>query len=937
MSPDVNEAPTFPANTATRSIPENTGSGTNIGSAFTATDVDSGHTLTYSLGGTDAGAFGFDTGSGQITTSASLNHETKDSYSVTITVTDNGTLTDMVTVTINVTDVNEAPVFPTNTETTLSIPENSGPGIDIGNAITAMDEDKDSGDTLTYSLGGTDAGAFGVDTGTGQIKTSAVLDHETKSSYSVTIIVTDSGSLTDTIAVTITVTDVNEAPVFDTNTAATRSIPENTASGTNIGSAFTATDVDGGALTYSLGGTDTGSFGFVPSSRQLQTASPLNFEVKNSYEVTITVTDNGNLTASITVTIGVTNVNEAPVFDPSTVMTRSIAEDSASGTNIGDAFTATDVDMGDTLTYSLGGTDAASFRFRAGTQKLKVGSALNYEGTQNSYEVTIIVTDNGGSTDEITITINVTDVNEAPTFPATTAMRSIAENTGSGTNIGTPVEATDDDNDTLTYTLGGTDASSFNIVSTSGQLQTNSALNYEDKSSYSVIVTVSDGQSPVLTDTITVTINVTNVDEAPVFTEGTTATRTVDENTITETEFGDAILAIGDGTLTYALSGTDAASFGFDAVSKKLETKDALNYEDKNVYTVTITVTGSGGSTAITVTINVTDVNDAPVFTGAAALAENETLSRTVAVAELVVGTAIGDAISATDEDKDVDGNQRDTLTYSVGGTNGALFGIVTTTGQLQVIQALIDDAGTEYVVTVTANDGVMPTPATASVDVTITVTRMNRRATNSVPVFNEGSSTSRSVVEGTTAGRNIGDPVIATDVDDDTLTYGLIGTDANSFSIKTNSGQLQTKDALDHDTKSSYSVSVTVTDGKSGAITIAVTINVTGLADAPALLAIPAKSALLPNYPNPFNPETWIPYQLSKSVDVTFTIYNMRGVIVRELALGYKSAGYHTSKNRAAYWNGRNNFGEKVAAGVYFSTLKAGDYTATRKLLIRK
>ena len=98
-----------------------------------------------------------------------------------------------------------------------------------------------------------------------------------------------------------------------------------------------------------------------------------------------------------------------------------------------------------------------------------------------------------------------------------------------------------------------------------------------------------------------------------------------------------------------------------------------------------------------------------------------------------------------------------------------------------------------------------------------------------------------------------------------------------------------------------------------------------------------PDKTALLSNYPNPFNPETWIPYQLAKSADVTLTIYNMRGVVVRELALGYKSAGYYTSKNRAAYWDGRNNLGEKVAAGVYFSTFKAGDYTAKRKMIIRK
>ena len=109
----------------------------------------------------------------------------------------------------------------------------------------------------------------------------------------------------------------------------------------------------------------------------------------------------------------------------------------------------------------------------------------------------------------------------------------------------------------------------------------------------------------------------------------------------------------------------------------------------------------------------------------------------------------------------------------------------------------------------------------------------------------------------------------------------------------------------------------------------------ITGLA--PAAQSIPAKSALLPNFPNPFNPETWIPYQLSKSAEVTLTIYNMRGQVIRQLKLGHQSAGVYRSRSRAIHWDGRNSIGEKVAAGVYFYTLTAGDFTATRKMLIRK
>jgi len=98
-----------------------------------------------------------------------------------------------------------------------------------------------------------------------------------------------------------------------------------------------------------------------------------------------------------------------------------------------------------------------------------------------------------------------------------------------------------------------------------------------------------------------------------------------------------------------------------------------------------------------------------------------------------------------------------------------------------------------------------------------------------------------------------------------------------------------------------------------------------------------PTETRLLANYPNPFNPETWIPYHLANPSNVRITIYNIRGSIVRRLDLGHQCEGYYTSQNRAAYWDGRNTLGEPVASGVYFYTLKAGNFTATRKMLIRK
>ena len=98
-----------------------------------------------------------------------------------------------------------------------------------------------------------------------------------------------------------------------------------------------------------------------------------------------------------------------------------------------------------------------------------------------------------------------------------------------------------------------------------------------------------------------------------------------------------------------------------------------------------------------------------------------------------------------------------------------------------------------------------------------------------------------------------------------------------------------------------------------------------------------PGETALLANYPNPFNPETWIPYQLGEPAKVVLTIHSKSGQTVRTLALGHKVAGAYRNRNRAAYWDGRNQHGEFVANGVYFCTMTAGDFTATRKMLVGK
>ena len=347
-------------------------------------------------------------------------------------------------------------------------------------------------------------------------------------------------------AVTDNAVPENTAPVFPATETGARSVAENTAAGENIGGPVAATDPDAGdALTYSLGGDDADSFDIDGTTGQLMTRAALDYETRASYSVEVTADDGNGGTDTIDVTITVTDVDEnvAPAFAAGTDE-RSVAENTAAGENIGAAVAATDADD-DTLTYTLGGADAASFDIDGTTGQLMTKAALDYE-TRASYSVEVTADDGNGGTDTIDVTITVTDVNEAPEFPAAeTGARNVAENTVAGENIGDPVAASDPDaGDTLTYTLGGDDADSFDIDDTTGQLMTKAALDYETKASYSVEVTADDGNGG--TATIGVTITVTDV------TTGNAAGDAYDSNedgTIDVEEALDAVDAYFDGDL----------------------------------------------------------------------------------------------------------------------------------------------------------------------------------------------------------------------------------------------------------------------------------------------------------------------------------------------------------------------------------------------------
>ena len=956
--PNANHAPVFSEGISTmRSVAENTSAGVNIGSPVVATDEDD-DLLTYGLEGPDAAAFGIVGTTGQLQTRAPLDYETRDAYAVTVIVSDGRGAADTIGVAISVTDENDDPVFIEGDGTTRSVAENTLAGMNIGSAVSATDED---GDPLTYSLGGIDAASFGIVGVSGQLQTRVPLDYETRDAYAVTVMVSDGNGGTDTIGVAISVTDENDDPVFIEGDGTTRSVAENTLAGVNIGSAVSATDEDGDPLTYSLGGIDAASFGIVGVSGQLQTRVPLDYETKNAYSITVTVSDGNGGTDTIGVTISVTDMDEdtvpviegivipevdetpethAPVFTGSRT-TRSIAENTPAGVNIGSSVSATDADD-DTLTYTLGGTDAGSFSIVKSSGQLQTQVPLDYE-TKNAYTVTVTVSD-GGRTDAISVTITIIDVDEtpethAPVFAGSRTTRSIAENTPAGVNIGSPVSATDADDDTLTYTLDGTDAGSFRIVGNSGQLQTQAPLDFETKNAYTVTVTVSDGGR---TDTITVIITIIDVDETP------RPDKVGGEVSISEIMYGSEIRFSPKQWIEISNSGAKPINLtGWTLTIQNVDSEDLLgpvtttiNFRDatfddapriwpNDVLLIVTSATddNSGGfvedrvydlrwredlgisfsTTWLSVEgfyITLTDkdgnlVDEAGNYDGSTTLwdlpygfnrgrirAGNRTsLIRRYVDGIALDGTQAGGWISATDANLTADqqtyyGDENDISTPGIG--------------------IIINEISTQFTDYDANRDGVVNI-----LDLVFIAGRFGQSGPNSADVNGDGVV---SILDLITVASVLNDAAAAPSLHPTVLPM-LSASDIRGWLI-----QAQGLDFVDAELQRGIL-----------------------LLEQLLTVLIPKETELLSNYPNPFNPETWIPYRLAEDAFVTLVIYDQRGSVVRRFNVGHQTASVYESRSQAIYWDGRNEVGDRVASGIYFYTLTVGGYSFTRKMVILK
>ncbi len=652
---------------------------------------------------------------------------------------------------ITVTAVNDTPTDIALSATTIA--ENNAANATVGTLSTT---DADTSDTFTYTLvagtGNTDNASFTISGASLRLTPSA--NFEAKSSYALRLRTTDAGGLFYEEAFTISILDVNDAPVITSNsggTTAAISVAENSTAVTTV--VATDADLPAQGITYSIsGGADAAKFSIVAATGVLTFTTAPDFETKldvganNVYDLIVTATDDGSPagTKTQTIAVTVTNVNEAPVITSNgggETGSISIAENTTAVTTV----TSTDVDASSTKTFSIsGGADAAKFSIVAATGVLTFAPAPNYEvptdaDLDNVYEVTVRIVDNGSPVlnDTQALSVTVTNVNDAPVITSNGGGASAAINVAENTTAVTTVVANDGGDlptQSITYSISGTDAARFAIDSSSGVLTFVSAPNFESKldvganNVYDLIVTATDNGTPAGTRTQSIAVTVTNVNEAPVITSnggGATAAVTIAENTTAVTTVTATDVDVPS-TLSYSISGgADSAKFSINSSSGVLAFSAAPDFDliqdadANNVFEVIVRVLDNGTTPSAyddtqAISVTVTNVNEAPVITSNGGGA--------TAVFDVVEGTSLATTVVSSDPDV---GQVR---TYSItGGLDAAQFTIDANTGVLSfnftASHGLPKDIGGNniYLVNVRVSDA--GTPAlTDSQDMTITV-----------------------------------------------------------------------------------------------------------------------------------------------------------------------------------------------------------------------
>ena len=759
---NANIDPEFGADAITLLVAENTPEGEAVGDPVTATDPDD-VMLTYSLTGDDETSFEIGT-TGQITVAegTTLDYEGGPrSYSVTVSVHDgrdedgtaDNSVDDSIDVTIEVYNVDEVPILIGQSE--VSYPEIV---VDrVGTEVGTYEASDPEGETIQWSLSGEDAADFSINIDKGVLSLSFVSDPDFESPvdddgdnvYGITVEASDGTTAATTLGVTVAVTNVDEDGKISLDEVEPRV-------GTKITVSLTDPDDGVNSVTWTWATSSSPTMGWSQAAATSSNSyTPVAADAGYYLRAWASYSDGqGDGKSAFTVSPRVLNrdaTNGYPFFNHDGIVMLSVPENTRAGVSVG-SVTATDMDN-DRLTFSLAGGGSDDSRFdlvpsETGTSTVEIvvgeGTILDYESDTKSYSVTIMVHDgedqfgkeDDTTDDSIEVTINVADVNEAPVINGPDSVEvDYPENSTSAVAAFT---ATDPDEEaTIHWSLGGEDADYFSI-DTDGVVNFKFSPNYESATTtYSVVVSVDDGKdaegnsSTTTDDSIEVTINVTDVNEAPVIDGPDSVDVDYPENSTGPVKSFTASDPDTEDTIHWSFGGEDADHF-LISTSGELSFEFSPNYESATTtYSVVVSVHDGKNQNgdpddkvdaSVYVTIEVKDVNEAPVFSSSAlqSVAENTTVVVTVA---------------ASDPD------EAETLTptaYAItDGADRALFRIDPSTGALSFKRspdfetpldvestAPQDEAGNNvYVVKVTATSGAGDREITVEQIVIVTVT----------------------------------------------------------------------------------------------------------------------------------------------------------------------------------------------------------------------
>jgi hypothetical protein len=533
-------------------------------------------------------------------------------------------------------------------------------------------------------------------------------------------------------------------------------------------------------VTYTLSGTGSDNFS-IDASGNITLASVLDYETATSYELTVVV-DDGTYASTEVITVSVADVNEAPSLSAA-VAFNAFQENTATGTTIATS-SVSDPEAG-AITYSLSGTGSENFSVSSdGTVTL--ASGLDYE-TATAYAITLTASDGANSVSE-TLTINVGDINEAPSLTNSLAASSFAENVATGTTIAT-ASASDPEAQSITYSISGTGSENF-AIDADGNVTLASSLDYETTTSYSLTITASDGTNSTQE---TVSISVTDIIEFALALNSNSVS--INEDVSSGSQVATSTLTQeGTETVTYTLSGTDSDKFSISS-SGVITTAATLDHETTTSYSLTVTVTDGTNTDTETLSIAINDV-DLTVTNTLAASGQAENIS---------TGTSIMTASASGAEG---------TVSYSITDSDNK-FTINSSTGEVTLANALDYETKTSHTFTVTATDGV----TTVTEEFTLNVTDMTIN-TLAVTLANSGAALAESSSSGTSVGSSsISNP------DSETVSYSLSGTGSSNFAVDS-SGNVTTNATLDFETAQSYSLTLTATAG-GNTTTDAFTVNV--------------------------------------------------------------------------------------------------------------